>query len=77
MHGVVFDVLVGAGWPDEQDGTASLDVTLETASHYKLTVNAARRIMHEVGMAVAGWRDEAMAIGIPKNAIERMASWAR
>ena len=59
---------------DEEDGTASLEVALETASHYKLKTNTARTIIREVGAAVVTWRDEAAALSISKNAIERMAS---
>ncbi|WP_315762431.1 MULTISPECIES: type II toxin-antitoxin system HipA family toxin [unclassified Bradyrhizobium] len=59
---------------DEEDGTASLELALETADHYKLKPNAARIIVREVGAAVATWRDEAHTLGISKTAIERMAS---
>jgi serine/threonine-protein kinase HipA len=34
----------------------------------------ARRIMREVGAAVARWREAAGALGLSKNSIERMAS---
>lgn len=59
---------------DEGDGTASLDLALATAAHYKLKPEMARRIMREVGAAVAGWREAAGALGLSKNSIERMAS---
>jgi len=59
---------------DEEDGTASLDLALATAAHYKLKPEMARRIMREVGAAVAGWREAAGALGLTKNSIERMAS---
>ncbi len=59
---------------DEEDGTASLEIALETAAHYKLKADMARRIMREVGSAVAGWRKQAAALGLSKNAIDRMAS---
>lgn len=59
---------------DEEDGTASLDLALATAAHYKLKPEMARRIMREVGAAVAGWREAAGALGLSKNSIERMAS---
>jgi serine/threonine-protein kinase HipA len=59
---------------DEEDGTASLDLALATAAHYKLKPEMARRIMREVGAAVARWREAAGALGLSKNSIERMAS---
>lgn len=59
---------------DEEDGTASLEIALETAAHYKLKVDMAHRIMREVGAAVAGWREQAAALGLTKNATDRMAS---
>ena len=59
---------------DEGDGTASLDLALATAAHYKLKPEMARRIMREVGAAVAGWREAAGALGISKHSMERMAS---
>lgn len=59
---------------DEEDGTASLDLALATAAHYKLKPEMARRIMREVGAAVTGWREAAGALCLSKNSIERMAS---
>jgi serine/threonine-protein kinase HipA len=59
---------------DEEDGTASLDLALATAAHYKLKPQAARDIIREVGAAVAGWRDDAASLGLSKRDIERMAS---
>jgi serine/threonine-protein kinase HipA len=59
---------------DEADGTASLDVALETASHYKLRPDMARNIIREVGAAVKGWRGTASGLGLSKNEIDRMAS---
>ncbi len=59
---------------DEADGTASLDVALETASHYKLRPDMARNIIREVGAAVKGWRETASRLDLSKNEIDRMAS---
>jgi serine/threonine-protein kinase HipA len=59
---------------DEDDGTASIEIALGTAAHYKLTPPRARNILREVGAAVAKWRKTAAALGLSKNEIERMAS---
>jgi serine/threonine-protein kinase HipA len=59
---------------DEADGTASLDVALETAAHYKLAPAQARGIVHEVGTAVAQWRATAKSIGLSAAEIDRMSS---
>ena len=59
---------------DEVDGTASLDLALETAAHYKLTPDQARAIAREVGAAVARWRDTAKSVGLSSDEIDRMAS---
>lgn len=59
---------------DEDDGTASIDLALETASHYGLKLTQARTIMREVGAAVSNWRQTASAQGLSKGEIERMSS---
>jgi serine/threonine-protein kinase HipA len=59
---------------DEVDGTASLDLALETAAHYKLTPDQARAIAREVGTAVAPWRDMAKSVGLSSAEVDRMAS---
>src|SRR5882672_7554387 len=41
---------------DEDDGTASLDLALATAAHYKVKDDQARTIAREVGAAVSRWR---------------------
>jgi serine/threonine-protein kinase HipA len=59
---------------DADDGTASVALALETASHYGLKLAQTRTIMREVGTAVSQWRKIASDIGLSKTEIERMAS---
>jgi serine/threonine-protein kinase HipA len=59
---------------DEEDGTASIELALETAEHYKLKPQQARNIMREVGSAVSQWPKVAAATGLSKSEIERMTS---
>jgi serine/threonine-protein kinase HipA len=59
---------------DEVDGTASLDLALETAAHYKLTPNQAQTIVRAVGAAVSRWRDTAKSLGLSSTEIDRMSS---
>ncbi|MGH7014607.1 MAG: type II toxin-antitoxin system HipA family toxin [Stellaceae bacterium] len=59
---------------DEADGTASLDLALSVAAHFRLKGDAPRRIVAEVGAAVASWRREAKALGLTAKEIDRMAS---
>ena len=60
---------------DEADGTASLDVALETASHYKLRPDMARHVVREVeGGGGGAARGTASGLGLSKNEIDRMAS---
>jgi serine/threonine-protein kinase HipA len=59
---------------DEADGTASLALALEVASHFGVKPDRAKAIVREVGMAVARWRGTAASIGLSSNEIERMAS---
>jgi serine/threonine-protein kinase HipA len=59
---------------DEADGTASLDLALAVAPHFGVKPEQARRIVREVGAAVASWRDTARALGLADNEIDRMAS---
>ena len=59
---------------DEHDGTASIELALETAAHYGLKHQQARKILREVGIAVSDWRTAASGIGLSKKEIERMAS---
>jgi serine/threonine-protein kinase HipA len=59
---------------DEDDGTASIELALETASHYGLKLSHARTIVREVGVVVSTWRQTASDQGLSKTEIERMAS---
>jgi serine/threonine-protein kinase HipA len=56
------------------DGTASLELALEVADYFKLSVKRARAIVTEVGKVVARWDQEAGALGIGKRERERMTS---
>ena len=56
------------------DPTASLDLALETAEHYRLGLNDARMIAKEVANAVAQWRAVARGLGAARQDIDRMAS---
>ena len=56
------------------DPTASLDLALETAGHYRLGLNEARTIAREVANAVGQWRAVARRLGTARQDIDRMAS---
>jgi serine/threonine-protein kinase HipA len=59
---------------NEDDGTASVELALATASHYGLKPAQAKTIMREVGAAVSNWRNAAVGIGLSSHAIDRMSS---
>lgn len=59
---------------DEADGTASLDLAFEVAEHFGVKTDKAKIIVHEVGAAVALWRETAAASGLSAKEIERMAT---
>jgi serine/threonine-protein kinase HipA len=59
---------------DEDDGTASVELVMETAEHYGLKLPQARTIMREVGAAISQWRKIASDTGLSKSEIERMSS---
>jgi serine/threonine-protein kinase HipA len=59
---------------DEVDGTASLNLALDVASHFGVKSDRARMILHEVGAAVAQWRNTAAKFGLSPQQIDRMAS---
>ncbi len=59
---------------DEADGTASLDLALEVASHFGVKSKAAKEIVRQVGLAVSRWRETAADLGLSVNEIDRMAS---
>jgi serine/threonine-protein kinase HipA len=59
---------------DEVDGSASLELVLETAPHYKLTPDQTQRIVRAVGAAVSRWHETAKSVGLSSAEIERMSS---
>jgi serine/threonine-protein kinase HipA len=59
---------------DEVDGTASLHLAFAVAPHFGVKPDKAKSIVHEVGAAVARWRDTAAGVGLATAEIERMAS---
>jgi serine/threonine-protein kinase HipA len=60
---------------DEADGTASLALALEVASHFGLArPGRAEAIAHDVGMAVMQWRETAASLGLSSKEMERMSS---
>jgi serine/threonine-protein kinase HipA len=59
---------------DEADGTASLDLAFDVASHFGLKPHSASAIVQEVGVAVTQWRETAAAMGLSSKEIERMSS---
>lgn len=56
------------------DPTASLDLALETAEHYRLGLPGARTIAREVANTVVQWRAMARRLGAARHDIDRMAS---
>jgi serine/threonine-protein kinase HipA len=59
---------------DETDGTASLDLAFEVATHFGVKPDRAKAIVREVGEAVKRWREAAKATGLSANEIQRMTS---
>ncbi len=59
---------------DYHDGTASLELALSVASHFKLSITDARKIASEIGKAVSKWRSVAAKFGLSAHEIDRMAS---
>jgi serine/threonine-protein kinase HipA len=59
---------------NEDDGTASLDLATEVADYFELDATAARKIIKQMGRAIAQWRLVAKRMGIKDTEIDRMAS---
>jgi serine/threonine-protein kinase HipA len=59
---------------DEEDHTASLELAFQVAEYFGIDDKPARQIAHEVGQAVASWRNEAQRLGIQGTEIDRMES---
>src|SRR5215813_5816446 len=57
-----------------EDHTGSLDIALSVANYFGLSSKEASAIAGEVGLAVASWRETALAHKIPKHEIERLSS---
>ena len=57
-----------------EDHTGSLDLALSVANYFGLSSKEASAIAGEVGLAVASWRETALAHKIPKHEIERLSS---
>ena len=56
------------------DPSASLDLAFNVARYFDLEIPQAKKIVKEVGAAVALWRKEATALKLKKAEIDRMAS---
>lgn len=59
---------------DLDDPSASLDLALENADYFGLSLDEAREIAGYVAQATANWRNVAERLGIGAREIERMAS---
>jgi len=59
---------------DEDDATASFELTMAVAPQFGLTQDRARQIATEVAAAVAGWRTQAARLGLSPREIDRMSS---
>jgi serine/threonine-protein kinase HipA len=59
---------------DEVDGTASLELALEVAEHFRIKLDAAKNIATEVRAAVTHWHTAAKTFGLSRDEIDRMAS---
>jgi serine/threonine-protein kinase HipA len=57
-----------------EDHTGSLDIALSVANYFGLSSKDASAIAGEVGLALASWREKALAHKIPKHEIERLSS---
>jgi serine/threonine-protein kinase HipA len=56
------------------DPSASLELALEAAGGFNLTLTEARAIAREVGAVTAGWRDAGGRMGFTDRELDRMAS---
>ncbi len=56
------------------DATASIELALETASHYGLSAADAKTAAGGVAQAASAWRDVAGELGVSQRQIERMES---
>lgn len=56
------------------DHEASLELALNAAPYFDIDENTARAVAKNIALSVAEWRTVAAKIGLPRPAIERMAS---
>ena len=56
------------------EGTCSIELALSQAELFGLSLKDARKIIHTVGVAVAGWRAVAKQVGTSKAEQDRMSS---
>lgn len=59
---------------DFKDNEASLELALNAAPYFEIDENTARAVAKDIARSVAEWRTVAAKIGLPRPAIERMAS---
>jgi serine/threonine-protein kinase HipA len=59
---------------DLEDATASLDTAYSVSEYFNIPLDQARMLAAGIGTAVAQWRQLAAERGIPRAAIDRMAS---
>jgi serine/threonine-protein kinase HipA len=57
---------------DYDTTAARLDILMEVAEHFRLTVENARAVLAEVTRATGGWRAAAFQAGIDRAGVERM-----
>jgi serine/threonine-protein kinase HipA len=57
---------------DEGSPLPHLDLVLRTAPYYRLRTDDAVRIVNDVRVQVARWREVAAQVGVPAREIERM-----
>jgi serine/threonine-protein kinase HipA len=56
------------------DGTGSLDLALEVAEYFELSLDEGREIIAQVRAAIGGWQKVASHMGLTKNEIDYMSS---
>lgn len=57
-----------------EEGTCSVDLALSQAEFFGLKLIEARKIIKEVGLIVATWRDVAKSVGVNQAEKDRMSS---
>ena len=59
---------------NEVEAACDVSIAMDACRDYGLTKRAADSVLQQVGAAVAGWRDEANKLGIPRSEQSLMAS---